>query len=199
MRIRSWTVLSVVAAALAAGCASDDGAKINHDPVATSGPWTDVTDAVASVTPLGKSKAHGVVRFSQVEGGVKVTADVEGLKPASKHAFHIHEFGDITGADGKSAGSHYNPGHADHGGPDSPSHHAGDLGNLDADGKGNAHYERVIPGLTIAGDHDAVLGRSVVIHAGTDDFSTQPSGTVGDGATRIACGVIGVAKSSVAK
>lgn len=32
-----------------------------------------------------------------------------------------------------------------------------------------------------------VLGRSVVVHAKTDDFTTQPSGNPGE---KIACGVI---------
>jgi Cu-Zn family superoxide dismutase len=54
-------------------------------------------------------------------------------------------------------------------------------------------YERFIAGLTIAGMHDPVLGRSVVIHADADDFTTQPSGKAG---ARIACGVIGVAKTA---
>jgi Cu-Zn family superoxide dismutase len=203
MRGISWAFLPVVAAACAAGCTSDEGAKsapvqeARVEAAPSAGAFAGITEAVAAVGPVGKSHVHGVVRFSQAEDGVKIVADIEGLKPDSKHAFHIHEFGDVTGAgtDGKSAGGHYNPEHVDHGGPDSAPHHAGDLGNLSADAHGVAHLERVIHGITIAGDHDAILGRSVIIHAGEDDFATQPTGTTGDGATRIACGVIGVAKT----
>jgi len=200
MRGSSWTLAPVVAVALAAGCASGDASgktEAAAESVAAAGAWAGITEAVAAVGPVGKSHVHGVVRFSQVEDGVKIVADIEGLKPDSKHAFHVHEFGDATsaGTDGKSAGGHYNPEHVLHGGPDSPPHHAGDLGNLAADAHGVAHLERVIRGITIAGDHDAILGRSVIIHAGEDDFATQPTGTTGDGAMRIACGVIGVAKT----
>jgi len=198
MRGSIWTLVPVLAAALAAGCASGDAATAQSAaPAAAGGAWAGITEAVAAVGPVGKSHVHGVVRFSQVEDGVKIVADIEGLKPDSRHAFHIHEFGDVTsaGTDGKSAGGHYNPGHVLHGGPDSPPHHAGDLGNLAADARGIAHLERVIVGITIAGDRDPILGRSVIIHAGEDDFATQPTGTTGDGATRIACGVIGVAKT----
>jgi superoxide dismutase, Cu-Zn family len=70
-------------------------------------------------------------------------------------------------------------------------HHAGDLGNIDADDKGHAHVERSVAGLTIAGDRNPILGRAVIIHASEDDFTTQPTGNAGD---RIGCGVIGIAK-----
>jgi Cu-Zn family superoxide dismutase len=199
MRGSSWTLVSVVTAALAAGCASSESPKAAPapEPAAAGGPWAGITEAVAAVGPVGKSHVHGVVRFSQVEDGVKIVAEIEGFAPDSKHAFHVHEFGDVTsaGTDGKSAGGHYNPEHVLHGGPDAAPHHAGDLGNLSADAHGFARLERVIHGITIAGDHDPILGRSVIIHAGEDDFATQPTGTTGDGAARIACGVIGVAKT----
>ena len=36
-----------------------------------------------------------------------------GLRPNAKHGFHIHQFDDISAADGKSTGDHFNPdGHA---------------------------------------------------------------------------------------
>ncbi len=200
MRRFSWTVVPVVAAALAAGCASNEDVRsepAREAAVAKVDPWAGVTEAVAVVQPVGKnSKVHGVVHFTQVEGGVRIAAEIEGLKPDSRHAFHIHEFGDATGlaTDGKSAGGHYNPESQPHGGPDAEHHHAGDLGNLEANDKGHARYERTIHGLTIAGEHDPIVGRSVIIHAGEDDFSTQPTGTTGDGTTRVGCGVIGVAK-----
>jgi Cu-Zn family superoxide dismutase len=195
MRSFPRTLVPVLAAALAAGCASGGAPAASAPPApvveAAPGVWAAISDAVAVAQPTKGSSVHGVVRFTDVADGVRVTAEFEGLKPNAKHAFHIHEFGDCTGTDGKSAGGHYNPEGHQHAGPDAPMHHAGDLGNIDADASGNARYERVISGLTIAGDHNPILGRSVVVHAGEDDLASQPAGNAGE---RVACGVIGVAK-----
>jgi superoxide dismutase, Cu-Zn family len=195
---RSWTVVPLVAALIAAGCASDDSATraATREPSADIAPansaWSGVSEAICVLAPLGRShKVHGVVRFVDVDGGVRIIADVDELRPNARHAFHIHEFGDCTSPDGKSAGAHYDPEHAPHGGPDAGAHHAGDFGNLETDAKGHAHYDRVVHGITVAGDRDPIVGRSVIVHAGEDDLTTQPSGNAGD---RIACGVIGVAK-----
>ncbi|MCP5412982.1 MAG: superoxide dismutase family protein, partial [Alphaproteobacteria bacterium] len=68
--------------------------------------------------------------------------------------------------------------------------HAGDLGNLTADATGKATYEIVVDNISIAGPHNPILGRGVIIHAKPDDGG-QPVGNAGG---RIACGVIGVAK-----
>jgi Cu-Zn family superoxide dismutase len=59
-----------------------------------------------------------------------VVARIEGLVAGSKHGFHIHQFGDISAADGSSTGSHFNPKSANHGVPNNDNRHAGDLGNI---------------------------------------------------------------------
>jgi Cu-Zn family superoxide dismutase len=46
--------------------------------------------------------------------------------------------------------------------------------------------------ISLTNDQQSVIGRSVVVHAKADDLKTQPSG---DSGARIACGVIGRAKS----
>jgi Cu-Zn family superoxide dismutase len=66
----------------------------------------------------------------------------------------------------------------------------GDLGNLEADGMGTAHYRRTDGYVTLNGPH-SVIGRAVIVHAGEDDLTTQPTGNAGG---RQACGVIGIAK-----
>jgi Cu-Zn family superoxide dismutase len=132
-----------------------------------------------------------VVHFRSAANGVMVVADVAGLEPNSKHGFHIHEYGDAAAPDGTSAGGHYDPeGTGHHDRPNAEvAHHAGDMGNLTADGNGKAHYEMVIANITIAGRHNPILGRSVIVHAEDDDFG-QPTGNAGP---RAGVGVIGIA------
>ena len=148
-----------------------------------------ITRAVAVLHPTQGNQAHGVVEFIQTPKGVRVIADVEGLTPG-KHGFHIHQFGDCSAADGTSAGGHFNPFNKPHGGPDSPEHHMGDLGNLTADENGKAHLDKVFPFLRLAGP-GGIIGRGVIIHSGEDDLKSQPTGNAGK---RVACGVIGIAK-----
>lgn len=149
-----------------------------------------ITRAVAVLAPTEGKKAHGTVTFTQEKDGVHVVGKFEGLAPG-EHGFHVHEFGDITSPDGKSAGGHFNPDKSPHAGPDSTKRHAGDLGNVKADGRGIASYDRVDPLISLHGEH-GILGRSLVLHEKTDDFKTQdPPGNAGG---RVAYGVIGVAK-----
>jgi superoxide dismutase, Cu-Zn family len=145
--------------------------------------------AVAVLHPTAGQKCHGVVRFTQAGDSVKVVADVDGLTPGQKHAFHIHQYGDCSSPDGMSAGGHYNPEGHQHGLPDAESRHAGDLGNLQADDQGKAHYEITVSNITIMSTKNPIIGRGVIVHAKVDDGS-QPVGNAGG---RIACGVIGIA------
>ncbi len=147
--------------------------------------------AVAVMVSTEGSTAHGTVRFEETDDGINVTADIAGLTPGSEHAIHIHEFGDLTASDGTSAGGHYNPEHHEHGLPGLAMRHAGDLGNITADDLGNAHYEVTTQNCTIAGMMNPIVGRGVIIHAKIDDGG-QPTGNAG---SRIAMGVIGVAKN----
>ncbi len=149
-----------------------------------------VKAAVVLLIPTVGNSVTGVVRFTQVEGGVRIVAEVSGLKPG-EHGFHIHEFGDITAADGMSAGGHLNPGHAKHGAPGAAERHEGDLGNLTADATGHATLDYVDTVIRLNGP-TSIIGRGVVVHADADDLKSQPVGNAGK---RVATGVIGVAKS----
>ncbi len=150
-----------------------------------------VRDAIAVMVPTADSACSGIVRFSERDGSMLIVADVSGLSPNARHAVHIHEFGDLSSADGSLAGGHYNPEGHQHAGLDQDERHAGDLGNLMADTDGKCHVEISVKILTIAGSRNPILGRSLVIHGKEDDLVTQPSGNAGP---RIAVGVIGVAK-----
>ncbi len=159
--------------------------------------WESVNTAVAVLYPTKGNSASGTLTFTKTgDTSVHIHGTITGLEPNSTHAFHIHEFGDASSADGMSAGGHYNPEHHQHGGPNSPEHHAGDLGNVTADGSGTVTIDIDAEGLSIAGMKDPVIGRSVVLHAKPDDLTSQPAGNAG---ARIAVGVIGIAKSATPK
>lgn len=143
--------------------------------------------AVAVVHPVGKSKVHGKITFTEKDGMVTLKGEIHGLTPG-KHGFHIHEFGDSSSADGSAAGGHFNPTKKPHGSPDAEERHVGDLGNITADDSGKAVIDMTDKVLKLQGPM-SIIGRSVIIHADPDDFS-QPVGNAG---ARIGCGVVGMA------
>lgn len=134
------------------------------------------------------SKVKGFVHFLPSSEGIRVIAEVRGLTPNSVHGFHIHERGDCSAEDASSAGGHFAPGGFPHGSPEADLHHAGDLGNLEADKNGVARIDQVFHGITLNPEmNNSILGLAVVVHEKEDDFTSQPSGNAG---ARIACGVI---------
>ncbi len=149
-----------------------------------------VTKASAVIVSASGSSVKGLITFTQVEGGVKIVADIEGLEPNTKHGFHIHQFGDLSSADGTAMGGHFNPAGMEHSSPTDLMRHVGDMGNIDADGNGKAHLDYIDKQIMLAGTA-SVLGRGVVVHAKEDDMKTQPTGNAG---ARIGQGVIGVVK-----
>jgi Cu-Zn family superoxide dismutase len=66
------------------------------------------------------------------------------------------------------------------------------MGNVEADASGKAKLDYVDHEISLANDQRSAIGRSVVVHAKADDLKSQPAGESG---ARIACGVIGWAKS----
>lgn len=144
--------------------------------------------ATANVTGAGemKDKVKGTLTFAEAGDGVRVTGEITGLTPGP-HGFHVHEKGDLSDPKLVSAGGHFNPDKAKHGGPDSHERHAGDLGNITADDKGVAKVDMTMKGISLAGEANGIVGRSIIVHAKADDLKTDPSGNSGD---RIAGGVI---------
>ncbi|MFI0435848.1 MAG: superoxide dismutase family protein [Parachlamydiaceae bacterium] len=157
--------------------------------VTLESPKRVIRKAVAKITPYQDHQVSGIVTFTKVSSGIKIIADVQGLPPG-KHGFHVHEHGDCSGTDGMKAGGHFNPTNHKHGGPDSPERHVGDFGNLEADEKGRAYYERIDTLISFEGPN-SILERSIIIHADPDDFVTQPTGNSG---ARIACAKIKAVK-----
>lgn len=150
----------------------------------TTMPWT----AAAALAGASGSSVTGQLTFTGGSDGVTVSGELTGLPPESVHGFHIHESGDCSAPDAKSAGEHFNPEMALHGAPGTTPRHLGDIPNIQSDATGRALVNATIDGATLgdAGPHDLV-GKAVIAHAKPDDYKTQPSGDSGD---RIACGVI---------
>jgi Cu-Zn family superoxide dismutase len=146
-------------------------------------------DAIAVLQATDGNSVSGIIKFTKVDDGVHVQAHIEGLTPG-QHGFHIHQFGDLSAPDGTSAGGHFDPAGHEHGAPDADTRHIGDLGNLEADEQGHAHYDRVDAHLELSGDN-SIIGRGIVVHADADDLKTQPTGNAGG---RVAVGVIGIAQ-----
>jgi Cu-Zn family superoxide dismutase len=196
-RFIRYAAPAVLSLALCAGCKSthpDD----NGDRASTSmasNKKDQKTMAVAMIRPAGAAATQpamgnvtGTAKFTQTDKQtVQMVVDLKGLAPNSTHGIHVHEKGDLTAPDLTSAGPHYDPAMSkQHGGPDSDKRHAGDAGNLQADGKGNAHFELTLSGVSLTGEN-SLVGRSVIIHEKADDLHSNPSGNSG---ARIAGGVI---------
>jgi superoxide dismutase, Cu-Zn family len=133
-------------------------------------------------------KAVGDVDLIQMPNGVLLKLSVKGLTPG-EHAFHIHAVGKCE-APFESAGPHFNPGSHKHGLMTGPGH-AGDMPNLHVLQSGELTVEILNSAVTLEkGKPNSLFdgdGSSIVIHAGPDDYKTDPAGNAGD---RIACGVV---------
>lgn len=150
----------------------------------------DVDRAICVIAGTeGNEQVRGTVTFTERAGGVLIEARVTGLTPG-EHGFHIHELGDVSSPDGKSAGGHFNPEGMPHAGPDAHKRHIGDLGNLVADASGTAVYSRFDDEVDLEGPF-SIIGLAVVVHADADDLMSQPTGDAGG---RVGVGVIGIAK-----
>lgn len=128
-----------------------------------------------NITPLSK-------------GGVELEVSVEGLTPGS-HAMHFHEFGKCDTPNFKSAGGHYNPDGAAHGS------HVGDMMNVIVQDDGTGTFEVTNEKVSLKhGDLPLLIdadGTALIIHAGADDYTSQPSGAAGP---RVACAIITASK-----
>lgn len=127
----------------------------------------------------GAEGLFGEALFVQKQNGVLVTVRVKGLPSNNRSGFfalHIHEGGSCIGQGFPGTGSHFHPDSVPH------PQHAGALPpHLDAGGE--AYMQVLTTRFTVK----EIVGKTIVIHNGPDDFTSQPAGNAGE---KIACGVI---------
>lgn len=169
------------ASLLLAGCPAHTPDVKNPPPVGGDGPT-----AVTTLEARSSSAISGQASFTQVGDKVRVVVEVSGAT-AGQHGLHIHETGDCSAPDAKSAGGHFNPHKMDHGSPDKSPRHAGDFGNITVGDDGKGKLELTVEQLTVLPGDSSVVGKALVLHEKPDDVTTQPSGNSG---ARIGCGVI---------
>ena len=153
---------------------------------------------IQAIAVFQDKKIKGIVRFSEnKDGNVTIDLDIQGLKKNSKHGFHVHECGDMSDSC-ESMCAHFNPFDKKHGCPGLKERHVGDLGNIQTDGNGNVKYRFDDDMIKLRGTKSNIIGRGLIIHEGEDDCGQtdhELSKTTGNSGKRIACAVIGYAKS----
>ncbi|KAI5843399.1 superoxide dismutase [Morchella snyderi] len=143
----------------------------------------------------GDSAVSGTVTFTQENENSPtiITYEISGNDPNAQRGMHIHEFGDNTNGC-TSAGPHFNPFKKNHGAPEDEERHVGDLGNVETNAQGVAQGTIEDKLIKLIGP-ESIVGRTVVVHAGTDDLGKgghAESLKTGNAGTRPACGVIGI-------
>lgn len=150
-----------------------------------------VGNTAAAVADMRNAQGENVgsVTFTEAPHGLILKADLKNL-PAGTLAFHIHAIGKCE-PDFSAAGGHFNPTSSEHGFLNEKGYHRGDLPNITVGEGGTYSTEVFLPNLTLQSGKGHSLfdddGSTVMIHAGADDYRSDPAGNAGD---RIACGVI---------
>lgn len=177
-------------ALLLAACGSGPAPKpVAPPPVATV---STAKMAEANLSPASASLVSGRLALVPEAGGVHITGIIGGLQRGREAAFHVHEKGDCSAVDASSAGNHFNPTAQAHGRAGAGAHHAGDMDNLRPNAEGVANVDVHLRGVTLGGGAaNDIAGRALVVHAGADDYRSQPAGNAG---ARVACAVIRVTR-----
>lgn len=126
----------------------------------------------------------GTATFKQdPEGLVTLELKLEGLEEG-EYGMHIHTVGLATAPTFEDAGGHFNPEDVEHGTESETGPHAGDLPNLVVGEDGTVDEIIEIPHVSLDPEGENTLnstdGTTLIIHEGTDDYTTQPTGDAGD-------------------
>lgn len=169
---------------------SQDTAK---EAVDTSGSITSsaMSARAAIMGTNSDTLSSGKADFVQKEDGtVEMSLQLKFPKKANQNvAVHFHEHPDCSN-NAEGAHGHWNPTNEPHGKWEPAAHHSGDIGNIRLDAQGNGAIKLSSDRWSIGGDEKTdIINRAIIVHAGEDDYTTQPSGNSG---SRIGCGLIQV-------
>ncbi|MGH6793116.1 MAG: superoxide dismutase family protein [Methyloceanibacter sp.] len=145
-------------------------------------------DTASAVLKDAKGNEVGQVTLTEVPTGVLLSLDLAGF-PAGDHALHIHAVGKCEPPKFESAGPHFNPENKEHGLKNPKGPHAGDMPNIHIPDGGKLKIEVLNQMVTLSGEN-ALLdddGSAIVIHEGTDDYTSDPAGHAGN---RLACAAV---------
>jgi superoxide dismutase, Cu-Zn family len=175
--IRAW-VSSLSAVAALAACSREEAGLVP--------PPEDLPAAIALRDPGGRILANATVDEAS---GLRVRVESATLV-AGTYAVHLHQNGLCQPPAFESAGPHWNPSGRQHGRLNPLGPHLGDLPNLTVGADGRGTVEFTIAAASLARGDNRLAdrdGAALVVHAGPDDYRTDPSGNSG---ARLACGVV---------
>jgi len=174
---------ALAAAALLAACASAPQAPREAPPppprqIAEAG---TMASAIANLASASGSLVSGRMVMVQASDGVRVRGQVGGLVRNGAHGLQVHERGDCSAVDARSAGGYYDPlagGRQDGAVGDTP-------GRIVAGPDGVATVDLLLRGAVLGGGADNdIVGRSLLVLGATP----------GAISARVACGVITAGK-----
>lgn len=149
---------------------STTAAQQAQAPLATTG---TASLAIANLAASSGTLVSGRVFLRPAEGGVRITGTVGGLTRNGAHGLQVHERGDCSAVDARSAGNYFDPtGRGPAGG-----------GRIVADIEGVSNVDLLVPGVVLGGGaRNDIAGRALVVLGST----------MGATGARVACGVIQV-------
>lgn len=169
----------IVLAVLLTACASAPrtppagtkaGAEGVQAPLASTG---TANLAIANLAASSGTLVSGRVFLRPAIGGVRITGTVGGLTRNGAHGLQVHERGDCSAVDARSAGHYFDPAKR---GPASG-------GRIVADPQGVATVDLLVPDVVLGGGAGNDIARRALVVLGS---------TAGASGARVACGVVTV-------
>ncbi|WP_316788699.1 superoxide dismutase family protein [Pedobacter frigoris] len=172
--MKKFSILTLIfISAILSSCTSNNDKEIAHSKLATTADGKEIGSAKFFLLNDGKIKMDLEINYPE--------------RADSTVAVHFHEHGDC-GNMGENTHGHWNPTKEAHGKWGSAAYHSGDIGNIQLDAKGHGTITVTTDRWSVQeNDIKNIIGRGIIVHGGTDDYTTQPTGNSGP---RVGCGVI---------